>query len=116
MTTIDYTLSADRYSKTWIATITGKDSNYGYAREFVARGATEHSRSGKTWRITYSLRPGLYEECERGTRSYTLVWAKADGELGLCDCSAERAERIAVGMDAGMSFDEARIASKEAHS
>lgn len=113
MSTIDRTLSADRYSKTWMAIITGKDSDYGYAREFVERGATEHSRSGKTGTITYSLQPGLYEECERGDRSYTLVWAKTDGTLGLCDCSAERAERIAVGMDAGMSFDASRVASKE---
>lgn len=113
MDTIEYTLRASRYEKTWIARISGKDDHYGYAREFVARGATEHSRSGKTGSITYTLEPGLYEECEAGERSYTLVAILKDGALHVWDCAADRAERIAVALDAGMDFNAARKASKE---
>jgi len=66
------TLTGSRKHKTWVARITGKDSKYGFAREFINNfrdigGALE-----------YDLTDGYYDLCNGGTRSYILV---ANGKI-----------------------------------
>ncbi len=55
--------------KTWLARITGADSHYGLAREFVRAVSRDLSRSGMTGTMTFLVGPGVYERHE-GRRRY----------------------------------------------
>lgn len=54
--------------KTWLARITGSDSRFGVAREFLRATERSTSRSGRTGQETYLVGPGVYERRE-GRRS-----------------------------------------------
>lgn len=110
---LEYSLSYSTYTgKTWLAKITGRDTKYGYSREFVS-GRRTASKSGKTGSYTYLLDEGLYEECERGERLYRIVFiSPQSGEITIGTIGSERAEAIAARIDAGESFESARAATK----
>lgn len=54
--------------KTWLARVTGTDSQFGLARQFLHAAERSTSRSGRTGQATYLAGPGVYERHE-GRRS-----------------------------------------------
>ncbi len=105
-------------ARPWVARVTGMDSQYGFARAFLA-AATTSSRSGATGDHEWSLtEPGLYE-CRFPRRRHDdggmrIVWRAKDGALKWTSTSAERAREIARLMDAGETFAAARLATRPA--
>lgn len=98
-------------TKVWCARIDGIDPVYGFGRSFLRPARVERSGSGRTGYDIFVVGPGLYEVEDRDGREFLLVWEQ-EGELRQKPVSAERAKRLAQ-LLGGMSFDEARRASKE---
>jgi len=57
------TIDTHRNHKSWVAQIKGKDAQYGFARKFIS--ATENGK--------WLLEDGLYDVCDKGSRSYIRV-------------------------------------------
>lgn len=70
--------------KTWLARITGPDSRYGVAREFIRPVSRTTSRSGRTGQCEYLVGPGVYEQ-HKGRRSLRhqngFFQVTSDGEI-----------------------------------
>ena len=110
MRTITLTASA-RYGyggKQYIARITGRDSKFTFAREFVG------TKSGK--RRDHSEyqtdEPGLYVTCDldsKGRKDETYWLIEDDGQDGVksSTCDREEAMQLAKMLDAGTSFADA---------
>lgn len=101
--------------KAYLARITGIDGEYGFARDFVEASKVERDHFGRaryTRTYTYELSPGLYEEQSQGERCLLIVWVKPDGKIGRCVIPRERVEAMCQLMDAGSSFEEARLATR----
>lgn len=105
--------------KSYIAKIGGSDQKYIFSREFVGTEATDTAamfkvrRKGKgSWTEAAAIGPGLYEVCEAGEKTFVLVWLKDSGDAAWCNIGDARAVDIAVLMDQGQSFEEARKATK----
>jgi hypothetical protein len=99
--------------KVYVAKLTGLDAKFVFARMFCELFRDEGG-SRKSWtESTRELQDGVYEIAEAGDRDYRIIWT--DGSVQkTCTITIERATRIAEGMDAGMSFSDARLASKNA--
>ena len=110
--------SGNRSGKSYIARIVGTDKQYIFSREFVDTEPTDKAemftarrkRKG-AWTEAAALEPGLYEISRYGERTYIIVWLK-DGVTQKFSTDVERATRLALAMDDGASFEEARIATK----
>lgn len=114
---------SDFAGKTWMARLKSRDPKYSYTREFIS-GKRDSSKSGRTGTFTYMLEPGLYEECERGERSYRLVWVRdvagtrqdgteiPIGAVSFTTIDGERVEAILSLMEKGKDFETARKETK----
>jgi hypothetical protein len=104
-------------ARAYVAAITGSSQEYGLAREFVAADTVtrdSYRRARYTRTYTYHLRPGLYEVSECGDRQYLMVWHKADGTAGHAHPPMERVRAMVRLMDAGESYDGARLLTRPA--
>lgn len=104
-------------NKCWAARITGTDSTYGLAREFLEPVSVERehfNRSRTMINFSYELEvDGLYELCESGERWFVGVWPHKDTGEPVCGrISDERAHAWALALDEGKTDREARLASK----
>jgi hypothetical protein len=108
-------------AKTYIARIQGTCKTYIFRRDFLDTEATDPQemftarRRGKgSWSEAVAVEAGLYEVnagCDG--RTYRMVYRK-DGVMVWFKISAERATEMALLMDGGASYDEARLATKPA--
>jgi (2Fe-2S) ferredoxin len=107
-------------AKTWIAEITGTDDQFIFQRSFIETEATDRQemfrvrRKGKgSWEEAAACPVGLYEiNAGADDRRYRMVWLKQDGTATYTKIDADRATRIAMLMDEGQTFEEARVATK----
>ena len=106
--------------KSYIAAISGTDRKYIFARSFVDTECTDKGemftarRKGKgAWQEAAALECGLYEICRHGERSYLLIWRK-DEEVVSTRVDADRAQAVALLLDDGVPFEEARDRTKPA--
>lgn len=110
MQTVTLTASA-RYGyggKQYIARITGRDSKFTFAREFV--GAKSGKRREDAEYMTDE--PGLYMTCDidskgRKDETYYVVEVEAGGGLKKLTCDKEKAMLVARLLDDGLSYAEA---------
>lgn len=105
--------------KSYIARLTGTDKKYIFARDFLATDADDknamfraRTKGRGSWIERAVVEPGLYEIQEHGERRYVIVWLDGD-EVKSTSTNVERAIRLAVLLDAGGAFDDARRASKQ---
>ena len=106
--------------KSYIAAIYGTDCQYIFSRSFVGTECTDkgemftarRKRKG-AWQEAAALECGLYEICRHGERSYLLIWRK-DEEVVSTSVDADRAQAVALLLDDGVPFDEARNQTKPA--
>ncbi len=101
--------------KVYVASISGTDLHYGFARTFIPADRVERDSFADSRYIrsyTYRLEPGLYELAEAGERRYIIVWDK-DGRVVHRSVDATRAEAIARLMSDGKTYEEARQQTKE---
>lgn len=110
MRTVTLTASA-RYGyggKQYIARITGRDSKFTFAREFVGRKEGKRRESA-----THTTdEPGLYVTCDldskgRKDETYWVVERDQDGDLDKTTCGLEDAMRLARLLDEGETFEQA---------
>lgn len=94
--------------KQYIARITGRNSKFTFAREFVGRKEGKRRESS-----TYMTdEPGLYLTCDldskgRKDETYYVVERRADGGLDHLTCDKEDAMELARRLDDGETFEEA---------
>lgn len=104
---VKLTGSHDAYGspkKAYVARLTGRDSKYTFAREFLAKG------EGRRDAVVEVIEPGLYEmrnvdKKERVTDEYVLILEDADGDLEQHDASKADAMKITKLLDEGRAFD-----------
>lgn len=116
--------SAHQYygsGRPWVALVTGRCEQYGYAREFL-RGETRRSRSGATGSTTWEVGPGLYE-CRWPRRNhddggwrivYVATSGLQAGQMVWRSIDDARRDAIIARLDAGEPYDEARRATRPA--
>jgi len=106
-------------AKTWIAKITGTSDEYIFDRDFIETEATDRNemftarrkRKG-TWLEAAACDVGLYEiNAGADDRRYRVVFAKS-GAVTFIKIDADRATRMAILMDQGMTPEESRLATK----
>jgi hypothetical protein len=108
-------------AKTYIARIEGTCKQYIFRRDFLDTEATDPQemftarRRGKgSWSEAVAVEAGLYEinaGCDG--RTYRIVFRK-NGQMMHMKITGERATAMALLMDGGVSYDEARLATKPA--
>ena len=112
--------SGKNSAKTWIAKIEGTSEEYIFDREFIDTECTDkkemfdarRKRKG-SWTEAAACDVGLYEiNAGADDRRYRVVWVKDDGVVTFMKIDADRATRMAILMDDGMSSEEARVATK----
>lgn len=103
-------------SKCWVARITGTDQAYGLAREFLEPVAVERehfSRPRTMVNLSFNLEVnGLYELSAEGDRWFAACVRTADGGVKATKVSEARVRTWAEALDAGLSDNDARLASK----
>lgn len=102
-------------NKCWLAAITGMSENYGLEREFLdpVKVEREHFNRPRTIiHFTFALDVGLYEYSECGERHFLVVWVNKLGEHKKFAPPEDRVRKMVDLMDAGMTADEARKATK----
>jgi len=114
--------SGKNAAKTWIASITGIDAQYGFCREFCETKCADDEqrdemlrarRKGKgSWIETADVCVGLYEIATADGRSYRVVYVK-DGEVVSMKTDIDRVTAMAKLMTAGESFEAARLATRK---
>lgn len=105
----------------WIARIIGTSRTYIFDRVFEATEAEDKEemftarRKGRgSWSESAAVEIGLYEIVDADGRRYRVVWRRGEGEdVVSMHVDEARAIRMAVLMDAGMSSEEARVATKK---
>lgn len=109
-----YTGKLARNTKGYVARITGTDEQYGLRREF-AKGKPDsnepYRKSRCTWTDIYHVGEGLYEISEGGEKYLWIVFVR-DGALKHSNVTPERARKIAEMLDAGETFESARLATR----
>ena len=113
--TVTLTASA-RYGyggKQYIARITGRDSKFIFAREFVGQKGGKRRESSEYM----TDEPGMYMTCDidskgRKDETFFVVYIGDDGKLKMSSTSKERAMKLAKMMDEGTTFKEARKATQ----
>ena len=101
--------------KPYIARITGTDGNDGLRREFLDADRVEraHFNRNRTMiTFTYDLTPGLYEVKENGETTLIGVYTKETGGLATWKVREDRLVAMLALMDAGASFEAARVFTK----
>jgi hypothetical protein len=103
-------------ARCYAARITGTDSRYGLARQFVepTNVEREHYRRARTMvECTYALvADGLYELSAEGERWIVGVLPQQDGTLRICRLGDARIKAWIAALDAGLAPEEARRASR----
>lgn len=94
-----------RYTSCYVAAIRGTSTQYGLSREFVGEYRREYDY------VTWMLTPGMYEFCDMGCKRIALVVPSHD-TLKIVTPSAARVAEILRRLDAGESYDAARVATK----
>jgi hypothetical protein len=111
-----YTGKTAKNEKGYVARITGTDGTYGLHREFCdSEKSTDNARfrrSRATWTDRYLVDTGIYEWSEGGEVGYAWVWIAKSGDHAAVAFPADRVAAMAAHMDAGMTTDEARIATR----
>ena len=107
-------------AKTYIARIEGTCKQYIFRRDFLDTEATDPQemytarRRGKgSWSEAVAVECGLYEinaGCDG--RAYRIVWHK-DGVITSAKITGERATAMALLMDGGSTYEEARLATRK---
>lgn len=102
------------YEKGYIALITGTDAQYGMARTFMKGALSSNAPFRKSkcqWLVAYELGIGLYERMEGGERTFITIFVREDGSMACVRCDLQRATDMALMMDDGSSYEDARIAT-----
>lgn len=112
--------------RAYIARITGSSDGYIFAREFLETTAEDRAammtarRKGRgTWTEVAAVGLGIYEiQHSDGTRGYRIVRPASEREAAEGKApilrqtiDADRAQRIALLLDQGVAFDDARRAT-----
>ena len=101
--------------RSWTASITGTDTEYGLARDFLDADRVERRKFSSTRSLVdlyWELDPGLYEESDNGERSYFLVTPTKSGDIDAIVIADERAYAIARLLDSGLEFNQARVQTR----
>jgi hypothetical protein len=114
--------SGRRSGNSYIARITGTDTEYIYDRSFLTAVAEDKTamfrarqRGRGTWTECVEVGTGLYEVQAAGERQYIIVWwSGKTGTLKQGAISEDRAMAIALLLDTGQDFERARLATRPA--
>lgn len=104
-------------SRAYVARIVGTSDRFDLDREFIDADKVERDHFGRakyTRTYIHHLPAGLYEVSEGGSRRYLIVWLRRDGKIGATNPDAARAMAIAALLEAGETFEAARLATKPA--
>jgi hypothetical protein len=77
-----YTGNGSAYAKGYVAMITGLDSRYVFARQFIPGQGDQPRKPKAYWEETHYIGEGLYEVSEGGKKTYRIVRVKGASSSG----------------------------------
>lgn len=103
--------------RAYLACITGSDARYGLKREFLTPARVERDKfNSRKYTLTYhyEIEPGLYEEQSEGDRRIIMAWVCKGRTTWTSKITQERVAEIVRLLDAGQTFEAARLATRAA--